>query len=64
MSVQPAPEAAANAPSATVANTTLWTLNLHVIPNLPLCFSNLRQVRQQVCVGPVVFDHSSVVNNR
>ena len=40
MSVQPAPEAAANAPNATVANTTLWTLNLHVIPNLPLCFSN------------------------
>jgi len=40
MSVQPAPEAAANAPSATVANTTLWTFNLHVIPNLPLCFSN------------------------
>jgi len=40
MSVQPAPEAAANAPSPTVANTTLWTLNLHVIPNLPLCFSN------------------------
>ena len=51
-------------PIGVVGAITPWNLNLQVIPNIPLVFSNPCQVRQKVCVSPVRLAHSTVVNNR
>src|SRR5207247_11170046 len=52
-STQFAPTARATATRTTSTRTTPWTLYRHVIPNIPLCFSNYaRSCPKYGCVQP------------
>ena len=45
LSQKPAPEAAASAPTITTAKAARCAFNFHVIPSIPLGFSNLNVTR-------------------
>jgi hypothetical protein len=45
LSQKPAPEAAARPPTITIAKAARRAFNFHVIPSIPLGFSNLNVTR-------------------
>jgi hypothetical protein len=49
---QSAPSATANAARTRTATNTPWTLRRHVIPDIPLCFSNYARSDSKYAANP------------
>lgn len=60
--IHAAPDATARAATTVNAKATLETLTFHVIPMLPLGFTNKYQARGRLSTAPIEFDCSHRIN--